>query len=144
MTEANPSERLTATFPHPSEQTDTERLALAIAQAADGRKADNIVLLHLRGISYLADFFAIATGHSRAQVRAIAEAIQERVEAELGQKPVRVEGMDDRSWVLLDYGDAIAHIMLPEEREFYDIEAFWGHAERFEFADLPLPARQQA
>ncbi|MDY6941177.1 MAG: ribosome silencing factor [Cyanobacteriota bacterium] len=106
---------------------------MAIADAADDRKAEDIVLLSVEEISYLADYFAIVTGFSKAQVRAISESILDRVETEFGRSCPRIEGQSEGTWILLDYGDAIAHVMMPEEREFYNLEAFWGHAERIEY-----------
>lgn len=118
----------------PSEEADQSRnLAWTIARAADDRKAADIVLLSVSSVSYMADYFAIATGFSKTQVKAIANSIEEKVEQQWQRKPLRVEGKAEGTWILLDYGDAIAHIMLPTEREFYNLEAFWGHAERIEF-----------
>lgn len=116
-----------------NDNTDSEKLAWTIAEAADDRKAADIVLLKVVEISYLTDYFVIATGFSRAQVRAIADSIEEKVEKEFGRHPLRVEGKAEGSWIVQDYGDAIAHILLPQEREFYNLEAFWGHAERIVF-----------
>lgn len=129
MTENYQLERLSTTLPQDSSQS----LVTAIATAADDRKASDIVILRVAQVSYLTDYFAIATGFSKTQVRAIAEAIEEQVEQKLKQQPLRVEGKSEGAWVLLDYGDAIAHIMLPTEREFYNLEAFWGHGDRIEF-----------
>jgi ribosome-associated protein len=70
------------------------------------------------------------TGYSRVQVRAIAAAIEEKVETNLQRRPLRTEGKAEGSWVLQDYGDVIVHIMMPKEREFYNLEAFWIQAER--------------
>lgn len=112
---------------------NAEKLAWTIAQAADSRKAGEIVLLNVVGVSYLADYFVIGTGYSRTQVKAISDAIQETVQQELNYTPARTEGQKERNWILLDYGDVITHILLPEEREFYGIEAFWGHAERIDY-----------
>jgi ribosome-associated protein len=84
-------------------------------------------------VSYLADYFAIVTGFSKAQVRAISQAIEQTMEMEWQRLPLRTEGQAEGSWVLQDYGDVIVHIMLPQEREFYNLEAFWGHAEQIEF-----------
>lgn len=110
---------------------DTSRtLAETIAEAASDRKAGDIVLLRVSEVSYLADYFVMMTGYSRAQVRAIAEAIEGKIETEFQRKPLRTAGKAEGSWVLQDYGDAIVHIMMPKEREFYNLEAFWGHAER--------------
>lgn len=116
-----------------SSSTDSYQLAVTAAQAADDRKAGDIALLKVADVSYLADYFVIASGFSRVQLRAIAEAIQEQVQKTLDRRPVRSEGLKDGSWVLLDYGDVIVHILLPSEREFYNLEAFWGHAERLHF-----------
>jgi ribosome-associated protein len=112
----------------------SQNLAWTIAATADDRKAADVVLLRVVEVCYLTDYFVLATGFSRTQVRAIADSIEEKVETQLGRNPARVEGKTDASWILLDYGDVIVHIFLPEEREFYSLEAFWGHAERIEFS----------
>ena len=112
--------------------TDAEKLARTIVEAADTRKASDIVLLEVTFVSYLADYFVISTGHSRTQVKAISDAIEDTVQKQFHYSPLRTEGQKERNWILLDYGDVIAHILLPEEREFYGIEAFWGHAKQLE------------
>ncbi|MBD2091258.1 ribosome silencing factor [Microcoleus sp. FACHB-1515] len=113
-------------------------LALAIAKAADDRKGGDIVLLNVSEVSYLADYFVVVTGFSHAQVRAIARSIEDEIEAEFGRLPAQTEGQAEGNWLLLDYGDVIVHIFMPEEREFYSLEAFWGHAERTSFAATQL------
>jgi len=110
----------------------SRELALTIAEAASERKAVDIVLLRVAEVSYLSDYFVIATGNSRVQVRAIAGSIEEKVEQEWQQLPLRTEGKAEGTWVLQDYGDVMVHIMMPKEREFYNLEAFWGHAERID------------
>ncbi|MGE5655116.1 MAG: ribosome silencing factor [Actinomycetota bacterium] len=114
---------------------DSRALALTIAQAAADRKGGNIVLLRVSDVSYLADYFVIVTGFSNVQVRAISTAIADKVEQERQRIPLRIEGQVEGSWVLMDYGDTIAHILMPYEREFYNLEAFWGHAERMDFSE---------
>jgi len=123
-------------FAQPSQasQDAALQLALTIAKAADDRKASDIAVLKVAGVSYLADYFVLATGFSHVQVRAISRSIEETVEVELQQYPQRTEGLSDGTWVLQDYGDVIVHIFLPQEREFYNLEAFWGHAERLDIA----------
>lgn len=116
-----------------SNQAPAEKLAWTIAHAADSRKAGEIVLLEVVEVSYLADYFVITTGYSRTQVKAISDAIENAVQQEFHYGPVRVEGQKERNWILQDYGDVIVHILLPEEREFYGIESFWGHAKRIDF-----------
>jgi ribosome-associated protein len=115
----------------------TRPLALTIARAAEDRKGDDIVLLRVSEVCYLADYFAIVTGFSNVQVRAISQAIADQVEAEWERLPLRIEGQSDASWVVMDYGDVIVHILKPQEREFYNLEAFWGHAERIDFSVAP-------
>lgn len=109
------------------------QIAETIAEAASDRKAGEILLLRVAGVSYLTDYFVIATGYSRVQVRAIAEAIEEKVKTEWQRRPLRTEGKAEGSWVLQDYGEVIVHVMMPKEREFYNLEAFWGHGLRIEY-----------
>lgn len=134
------SARLASEAPaiRPTLATDSSSydLALAIAQAADDRKGDDIVLLNVADVSYLADYFVLVTGFSHVQVRAIANSIEQAVKDQLQRLPVRIEGQSEGNWVLIDYGDVIAHIFLEKDREFYNLEAFWGHAERLSFAAL--------
>lgn len=117
---------------------DSYTLATLIAEAADDRKGGDIVLLNVADVSYLADYFVVATGFSNVQVRAIARSIQDQVLEERGQAPTHLEGLDEGNWIVLDYGTVIAHIFSPKEREFYNLEAFWGHAERIPF---PIQSR---
>lgn len=109
------------------------KLALTIATAGEDRKAGDMLVLHVREVSYLADYFVVMTGYSNVQVRAIANTIEEEVKQKCERKPLRTEGKTEGSWVLLDYGEVIVHVMMPNEREFYNLEAFWGHAERVDF-----------
>ncbi|AVH63152.1 ribosome silencing factor [Nostoc sp. 'Peltigera membranacea cyanobiont' 213] len=115
---------------HAHTEEESGKLAATIAEAASDRKAGEILLLKVAEVSYLADYFVMMTGYSRVQVRAIAQAIEGKVETELQRRPIRTEGKIEGSWVLQDYGDVIVHIMMPKEREFYNLEAFWIHAER--------------
>jgi ribosome-associated protein len=110
---------------------DIYQMSLTAAMAAEDRKAEDILILAVGEVSVLADYFTIVTGFSKAQVRAIANAVREKIAERFGREPVRSSGESDASWILLDYGDLIVHIMMPKEREFYGLEAFWGHAPRF-------------
>jgi len=118
----------------PQDQSEeaSRKIAITVAEAASDRKAGEILLLRVASVSYLADYFVMMTGYSRAQVRAIAQAIEDKVGTELQRHPLRTAGKAEGSWVLQDYGDVIVHIMMPKEREFYNLEAFWSHAERIE------------
>ena len=111
---------------------DSKELALQVAAAAEDKKAEDIVLLDVSEVSYLADYFVIITGFSGTQLRAIAESIDQKIEEQYNRLPIRVSGKREGNWIVLDYEDVIVHIFLPEEREYYNLEAFWGHAERIE------------
>ncbi|NJK36405.1 MAG: ribosome silencing factor [Oscillatoriales cyanobacterium RM2_1_1] len=120
--------------PDPYNLEQTWNTALVVAQAAEERKADDILVLQVSEVCYLADYFIVMTGFSSVQVRAISQAIYHAVEEKLNRVPVSVEGQKEGSWILIDYGDVVVHIMLPEEREFYNLEAFWNHAERMNWS----------
>ncbi len=126
------SEQAAATDPVPDNSLET---ALEVARAAEDRKADEIMVLKVSEVSYLADYFVIATGFSHVQVRAIYQSITQQIEQQFQRVPVNVEGQREGTWTLIDYGDVIVHVMLPEEREFYNLEAFWGHAERVDWSE---------
>jgi ribosome-associated protein len=112
---------------------NTQELALLIAEAGDDRKAENIVILNLSNLSYIADYFVIMTGFSQPQLRAISLSIEDKVAEKFKIEPLRVEGKNEGNWILHDYGDVIAHVFLPSAREFYGLEAFWGGAEKIDF-----------
>ncbi|MCF6092903.1 ribosome silencing factor [Microaerobacter geothermalis] len=110
-----------------------KEIALAVAEAADEKKAQKIVILDIRGLSVIADYFVICHGNSETQVQAIAAAIKQKMGQH--QVPVRgMEGYDDARWVLVDLGDVVVHVFHREEREFYNLERFWGDAKQVEFA----------
>ncbi len=111
----------------------SKALALALANAADDRKGGDILIFKVTDVTFLADYFVIVSGFSRTQVRALSDYMEDEVQKNLGRSPLRKEGEDDRSWIVLDYGDVIAHIMLPEIRDYYNLEAFWGHSESVDF-----------
>ena len=112
---------------------DTLKFALAIAQAADDRKGADIRILKVEEVSFIADYFVIATGFSSAQVRAIARSITDIAAVDFNRHPLRTEGQEDSTWILQDYGEIIVHVFMPDERDYYDLEAFWGHAEEIPF-----------
>ncbi|NES75079.1 MULTISPECIES: ribosome silencing factor [Okeania] len=119
-----------------SESDGTLELTSTIVNAALDRKGDNIVVIKVSEVSYLADYFVIITGYSNVQVRAISQAIAQKVEQDRELYPLGVEGQNESSWILMDYGDVIVHILKPEEREFYNLEAFWSHAEKVDTLSL--------
>lgn len=98
-----------------------------ILQTLEDAKAEDIVTIDLQGKTTLADHMVIVTGRSNRHVGAIAEHLLEAL-GKTGQKGLRVEGMPNCDWVLIDQGDAIVHIFRPEVREFYNLEKMWSAA----------------
>lgn len=96
------------------------------AAAADAKRAEDVVILDLRGQTLVTDYFVLCTGTSRVQLRAIVEAITEALAAAPGL-PLR-EGDEASQWVLLDYGDVVVHVFGPETRAFYRLERLWADA----------------
>ena len=111
----------------------SEALARQAAEACDDRKAVDIRLIRVDEVSSLADWFVICSGLSDVQVRAIARSVEDKLEAQTGRLPLRREGQIEGRWVLLDYGEVIVHVLLPEERSYYDLESFWGHGEQVRY-----------
>ncbi len=103
--------------------------ALKMAKLLYDKKAADIEVLDISGITIVADYFVICTGSSSLQVQALANALLDAME-ENGEKALRTEGMRDAGWVLLDYGNVVVHIFKQEIREFYGLERLWGDAER--------------
>ncbi|MCQ2373303.1 MAG: ribosome silencing factor [Phascolarctobacterium sp.] len=106
---------------------DTKELAKKMAKFADDKKAKDILLLNMEGLSPVTDYYVICSASNTTQVRTIAD----NIEDELAKLEIFVdhkEGYQDSHWVLLDYGDVVAHIFLEEERDFYNLEHLWADA----------------
>jgi ribosome-associated protein len=105
-----------------------ERDLLMIAvKAADDKRAEDIVVLNMKGISLIADYFVICHGNSDKQVEAIAREIKNKVQ-ENGHDVRRIEGFEEARWILIDLGDVVVHIFHKEERGYYNLERLWGDA----------------
>lgn len=109
-------------------------MALAAARTAADNRGENIVVLDMRTITPVFDYFVIATGNSRRQLHAISEEIERVLEVELKDKRMGIEGYQESRWILLDYGNVVIHLFDGETREFYALEDFWSAAQR-----VPLP-----
>ncbi|MFY9265362.1 MAG: ribosome silencing factor [Solirubrobacterales bacterium] len=107
---------------------DGERLARTVADLMDDKKGVEIVALDVRGLANFTDYFIFCSGRTDRQVKAIHDAIREGMKDKFEMLPIRTEGEGERRWILLDYGDCIAHVMIPEAREYYRIEQLWGDA----------------
>jgi len=99
------------------------------ADAADSKKAFDIMILDLRGLTSITDYFVICSGSSTTQVRAIADSIGHAL-AEAGIRPSHVEGEGEATWVLMDYGDVVVHVFEEQTRSYYSLEKLWGEAPR--------------
>lgn len=118
------------------------QVALVAAQAADDRKAANIRVVQVTAVSYLADYFVVASGFSPVQVKAIARAIEAAVQEHCDRPVLRQEGLSEGRWILQDYGDVVVHLFMPQEREYYNLEAFWGHGQPLDWqAQIPATTR---
>jgi ribosome-associated protein len=102
-------------------------LAHVIVDAAADRKASDTVLLDLRKVALIADYFVLCNGQSARQIKAIADGIIESVKA-LGVRPLAVEGGPESGWVLVDVGAVVVHIFSPELRAYYALEELWSDA----------------
>ncbi|MFW8601274.1 ribosome silencing factor [Desulfobacterota bacterium M19] len=109
------------------------RTVARLYAAARDAKADDIVVLDVRGLSGFADFFIIASGRSTRHVQGIAAALDKQVNNKR-LKNARVEGLDEGRWVLLDFNDVVAHVFYDEARRFYDLEGLWREAPRLDAA----------
>ena len=113
MTDSNPTDL---------QAEATRKMAL---QALEELKADNIVQLDVSGVASFTDYMIFASGNSTRHVSAIADSVIEAAKA-VGKQPLGVEGEEVGEWILVDLGDAIVHIMLPEVRQYYELEKLWG------------------
>ncbi len=103
-----------------------------VANAASEKKARNIIIMDMQGVSPVTDYFIICSAHSTIQVKAIADNIEEKLEKN-GIKPLHKEGYREARWILLDYGSCVAHIFVEDDRLFYNLERLWGDAPSYAY-----------
>lgn len=111
---------------------DMGAMVVDLAACADWKKGEEPLILDLRGLSQVTDYFLIVSSVSQVGVRAISEAIIERLRKTHGLKPLHVEGFDGLEWVCIDVGDIIVHVFLTPTRQYYDLEGLWRDAPRVE------------
>ena len=116
--------------------------AAIAARAADDKKARDTVVLEVGPVLAITDAFVITSANNARLVRTVAEEVERQVKELAARAPLRIEGLDDARWVLLDYGDFVVHVFLDEVREYYDLERLWSDAARLDWVDLTreLPA----
>lgn len=113
---------------------NSREIALLAATAASDKKAEEIVVVDVAELLVIVEYFVICTGRNDRQVRTIADEMEDKLRIEAKIKPIGREGTEEGKWVLIDFGDVVAHVFQPEEREFYRLEKLWSEAPR-----VPLP-----
>jgi ribosome-associated protein len=101
---------------------------LVAVRAAESKKAADIKVLDLTGITSFADYFVICTGANQRQIQAISDEVQLQLKREAGELPLSLEGYNQAEWVLADYGDLLVHVFSPKAREYYSLERLWRSA----------------
>jgi ribosome-associated protein len=120
----------------PPEQITLEKVRewCGIAARASWEKGgEDTVILSVGKTLSITDAFVITSGSNPRMIRTIAEEVEEKLKAEGGPAPVRIEGLDDARWVLMDYGDFVVHLLLGEARDFYQLDRLWSDAERWDW-----------
>jgi ribosome-associated protein len=108
-------------------ELSAERKVREAAQAALEKKAVNVVVLDVQGLSSVTDYFLVCSGKSTTHVQTITDAIRDGLKG-LGTRPLHAEGVPESGWVLLDYGDVLIHVFLEDTRLYYALERLWGDA----------------
>ena len=115
---------------------ESRAVATAAARAAAAKQGEDVVILDVRDLIVITDYFVIATGTSERQVRTIVEEVEKALRAR-GVRPIRREGEVDARWVLLDFVDVVVHVFGQAEREYYDLERLWRDAPRIVWEEEP-------
>jgi ribosome-associated protein len=119
---------------------DSRKLALLCRALAENRKADDVVILDVRELSSVTDYFVLASGTSEPHLRAIVDEITEKLHEDHNLRARAVDGTFQAAWVVLDYFDVIVHVMRQDIRERYDLETLWGDAPRVRARKKTQPA----
>ncbi len=126
----------------PYSSTVTEEAAIAAAQAALDKKAEDVVLLEVSEFTTYADYFLICSGRSVIQVKAIVNEIEQQMK-NWGIRPLHIEGLSESRWVLLDYDELIIHVFLEETRWFYNLERLWTDVPRISVDNGVIPGQPE-
>ena len=108
-----------------------DSLVYDMAQILDNRKAEDIVLIDVKGITIIAYSFIICSGRSSTHIKTLADELEEQM-AKRGIFKTRIEGYQEARWIVMDFGDILVHIFHNDERKFYDIERLWKSQDNFE------------
>lgn len=117
-----------------AEQSETRLArALAAARVAEENRGRDIVVLDMRELTSIFDFFVLVTGTSRRHLHAISDEIDDALQKQYGDRRLGIEGYQESRWILLDYGDVVVHLFEPETRSYYALEELWGEGKRVPF-----------
>jgi len=116
----------------PTTETEVIPNWLVAVRAAESKKATDITVLDLTGITSFADYFVICTGSNQRQIQAISDEVNLHLKQQNGELPISVEGYNQAEWVLADYGDLLVHIFSTKSHDYYDLERLWRSAKRVE------------
>lgn len=109
-------------------------LAIAAAQVADAHHARNVVVLHVGDVLALTEYFVVADASNKRLVGAVVEEVEAELKVLADRAPIRVEGVRENQWVLIDYGDVVVHVFLSEIRDFYEIERLYTDVPKIEWS----------
>jgi ribosome-associated protein len=113
----------------------SDRWAVLAAQAASSKKGTDPVVLSVGDVLAITDSFVIVSAPNARLVRTIAEEIEQQIREAGGPKPLRIEGLDDLHWVLVDYGEFVVHVFLQETRDYYELERLWSDVPRIQWEE---------
>ncbi len=119
---------------------ETDAVGIRAARAADDKGGTDTVVLRVGDVLGITELFVITGASNPRLVKAVVEEIEAQVAVDGGPRPLRVEGFEDSRWVLMDYGDWVAHVFLEEARAFYDLERLWADVPRLDWSPDVAPS----
>lgn len=114
------------------ETLNSKEIAILCAKIADNKKAEDILIFDVHGLTFITDFFVICSGFNKRQLQSIASEIELKLHS-YGIHWVGIEGYSDARWILMDYGDVVVHLFDRDMRHFYDLELLWGDARKLQW-----------
>ena len=119
---------------------DARQLAVAAAQVADAQHGTDVLVLHVGDVLGVTEYFVITSASNRRLVSAIVEELEAQLKVDVDRAPLRVEGVREQQWVLIDYGDVVVHVFLAEIRDFYEIERLYTDVPKIDWGEGPAEA----
>ena len=116
---------------------DARQLAITAAQVADAHHGNDVLILHVGDVLALTEYFVVVGASNKRLVNAIVDEVEAQLKVLVDRAPIRVEGMRENQWVLIDYGDVIVHVFLKEIRDFYEIERLYTDVAKVEWSPAP-------